>query len=687
MSLPLDAEARAMALRVEIERHNYAYYVLDAPSIPDAEYDRLFRELQSLENDYPALLTADSPTQRVGATPLKAFPACIHGVPMLSLNNAFEVSEVEAFDQRVRDGLEDIAAVDYAVEPKFDGLAISLTYENGLFMRGATRGDGATGEEVTPNLRTLRSIPLRLHGSAWPALIEVRGEVLMLKEAFATLNARQRERGDKEFANPRNAAAGSLRQLDSKITASRPLSFFAYGVGAGAEQLGVKTHGELMNLLAEWGFPVAGERGVVQGVKGLLGYFASIGAQRASLPYEIDGVVYKVNHLAAQAQLGFVSRAPRFAIAHKFPAEEALTEVLAIDVQVGRTGAITPVARLKPVFVGGVTVTNATLHNEDEVRRKDVRIGDTVIVRRAGDVIPEVVSIVPEKRPNRPGADLFSVEALHPPFVMPERCPECDSSIEKSADEAIARCTGGLFCPAQRKQALLHFAARRALGIEGLGDKLVDQLVDAGLVHSPADLYLLREESLSALERMGEKSAQNLLAAIEQSKQTSLARFVFGLGIRNVGEATARDLARYFGRIEALMSADAETLQQVPDVGPVVAASIVTFFAETHNREVIAALQAAGVHWPDEEAFDVGTKVFSGKTLVLTGTLPTLKRDQAKAMIEAAGGKVAGSVSKKTDYVVAGEEAGSKLEKAQEIGVAVINEAELLRLIQMGVSE
>lgn len=682
MVAPAVAVERAAWLRAELERHNHAYYVLDAPTIPDAEYDQLFRELQGLEAEYPELLTADSPTQRVGAAPLKEFPPRRHGVPMLSLNNAFDPEEVEAFDKRVRDGLETIAAVDYAVEPKFDGLAISLTYENGLFTCGATRGDGLTGEEVTPNLRTLRGIPLRLQGEGWPALIEVRGEVLMFKADFAELNARQRQRGDKEFANPRNAAAGSLRQLDSKITAGRPLSFFAYGVGAGADGLAVRTHGELMDRLAVWGFPVAEERRVVQGACGLLGYFAEIGEKRPGLPYDIDGVVYKVNRLDWQAQLGFVSRAPRFAIAHKFPAEEALTEVLGIDVQVGRTGAITPVARLKPVFVGGVTVTNATLHNEDEVRRKDIRVGDTVIVRRAGDVIPEVVAIVPEKRPTR---DLFGGEPLHPPFELPKNCPECGSTVARGEDEAIARCTGGLYCPAQRKQALWHFAARRAMDIEGLGDKIVDQLVDAGLVHSPADLYGLSVETLAGLERMGEKSAQNLVAAIDQSRQTTLARFIFALGIRNVGEATARDLAKHFGGLDALLAADTATLQTVPDVGPIVAASIVAFFNESHNREIIARLLAAGLQWTEGEPADAGPKLLAGKTLVLTGTLPTLKRDDAKAMIEAAGGKVAGSVSKKTDYVVAGEEAGSKLEKALELGVPVIDEAELLKLLEKGV--
>ena len=681
---PQGAVERAAWLRGEIERHNHAYYVLDAPTIPDAEYDKLFRELQDLEQQYPDLLTADSPTQRVGAPPLKEFQPHAHGVPMLSLNNAFEPEEVEAFDKRVRDGLETIAAIDYAVEPKFDGLAISLTYENGIFSRGATRGDGVTGEEVTPNLRTLRDIPLRLQGEGWPKLIEIRGEVLMFKADFAELNTRQRERGDKEFANPRNAAAGSLRQLDSRITAGRPLSFFAYGVGLGADAVAATTHAELMDRLAAWGFPVAAERRVVQGARGLLAYFNEIGEKRPGLPYDIDGVVYKVNRLDWQAVLGFVSRAPRFAIAHKFPAEEALTEVLGIDVQVGRTGAITPVARLKPVFVGGVTVTNATLHNADEVRRKDVRVGDTVIVRRAGDVIPEVVTSVLEKRPMR---DLFGGEPLHPPFELPENCPECGSRVVKGEDEAIARCTGGLYCPAQRKQALWHFAARRAMDIEGLGDKLVDQLVEAGLVHTPADLYALMVEQLAGLERMGEKSARNLVDAIAASRQTTLARFIFALGIRNVGEATARDLAKYFGSLDALLVADVDALQAVPDVGPIVAESIAAFFGEAHNREVIDGLRRAGVHWPEGEPESDGSQVLAGKTLVLTGTLPTLKRDEAKARIEAAGGKVAGSVSKKTDYVVAGEEAGSKLEKALELGVPVIDEAALLSLLEQGVQE
>ncbi len=686
MAAAAEAVARAAWLRAEIERHNHAYYVLDAPTIPDAEYDKLFRELQGLEQQFPELLTADSPTQRVGAAPLKAFPAYAHGVPMLSLNNAFDDAEVVAFDKRVRDGLDAVEPVAYAVEPKFDGLAINLTYENGVFTKGATRGDGMTGEEVTPNLRTLYTIPLRLSGDGWPQLLEIRGEVLMFRADFVDLNARQRERGDKEFANPRNAAAGSLRQLDSRITAGRPLSFFAYGVGVGADALAVRTHGELMDRLATAGFPVAPERRVVQGADGLLEFFAEIGKKRPQLPYDIDGVVYKVNRLDWQAQLGFVSRAPRFAIAHKFPAEEAMTEVIDIDVQVGRTGAITPVARLKPVFVGGVTVTNATLHNEDEVRRKDVRVGDTVIVRRAGDVIPEVVAIVPEKRPMR---DLMTPR--HDPWELLKRypaCPECGSAIVKGEDEAIARCSGGLYCPAQRKQAIWHFAARRAMDIEGLGDKLIDQLVDNGLVHSPADLYdreKLNVGVLAGLERMGEKSAQNLIAAIEASKETTLARFIYALGIRNVGEATARDLARHLGSLQRLIDAGAEELQTVPDVGPVVAASVEAFFKESHNRQIIDGLQASGVHWPAVEALETRPQSLAGKILVLTGTLPNLKRDEAKGLIEAAGGKVSGSVSKKTDYVVAGEEAGSKLDKAQELGVTVIDEAALLKLLDKGV--
>ncbi|MCX8087394.1 MAG: NAD-dependent DNA ligase LigA [Rhodocyclaceae bacterium] len=661
---------RAAFLRAEIERHNHAYYVLDAPTIPDAEYDKLFRELQELEAAHPELATPDSPTQRVGGAPLPAFRQVAHAVPMLSLNNAFTAEEAEAFDRRCREALG-VDDVDYACEPKFDGLAITLRYEHGLFVLGATRGDGFTGEDVTQNLRTVRNIPLRLTGSDVPAQLEVRGEVLMPRREFEKLNERQRAAGEKEFVNPRNAAAGSLRQLDPKITAQRPLRFFAYGVAdASVFHPALTLHSALMDRLASWGIPVAAERAVVRGAAGLLAYYEKIAAARRTLSYDIDGVVYKVNRLADQEKLGYVSRAPRFAIAHKFPAEEATTTVLAIEVQVGRTGALTPVARLAPVFVGGVTVTNATLHNEDEVRRKDVRVGDTVIVRRAGDVIPEVVAVVPEKR--RPG----SAE-----FRLPARCPVCGSAVEKPEDEAIARCTGGLYCPAQRKQALMHFASRRALDIEGLGEKLVDQLVDAGLVETAADLYRLDLATLAGLERMGEKSARNLLAAIEKSKQTTLARFIYALGIRNVGEATAKDLARHFGSLEALLAADEAALQAVPEVGPVVASSIVRFFAEPHNREVIAALRAAGVSWEEGTPAVPSRAPLAGKTFVLTGTLPTLTREEAKALIEAAGGKVAGSVSKKTDYVVAGAEAGAKLAKAQELGIAILDENGLRRLI------
>ena len=666
---PENPVQRAAWLRTEIERHNHAYYVLDAPTIPDAEYDQLFRELQALEAAHPELRTADSPTQRVGGKPLPEFGQVAHAVPMLSLNNAFSAEEAAAFDRRCREALA-LEQVDYACEPKFDGLAITLRYEKGVFVQGATRGDGFTGEEVTQNLRTVRNIPLRLAGTNLPEALEVRGEVLMLRADFDKLNERQRVAGEKLFANPRNAAAGSLRQLDPRIAAQRPLRFYAYGV-AGAVSPTPTFHSEMMDRLARWGFTVAAERAVVQGAAGLLGYYEKIGSIRRGLRYDIDGVVYKVNRIADQEKLGFVSRAPRFAIAHKFPAEEAMTLVDAIEVQVGRTGAITPVARLIPVFVGGVTVTNATLHNETEVRRKDVRSGDTVIVRRAGDVIPEVVSVVLEKRP-----------ILAPEFVMPKHCPVCGSAVEKPEDEAIARCTGGLFCPAQRKQALLHFASRRAMDIEGLGEKIVDQLVEAGLVKTPADIYRLSLRTLAGLERMAEKSAANLLAAIDKSRQTTLARFIYALGIRNVGEATAKDLARHFGSLEPVMAADSATLQTVRDIGPVVAGSIARFFAEPHNREVVGQLRAAGITWADSAPVQAASAPLAGKTFVLTGTLPTLSREAAKEMIEASGGKVAGSVSKKTDYVVAGAEAGSKLIKAQELGLRILDEAQLMELVK-----
>ena len=672
-SQPSAAE-RIQQVKTLIREHDYQYYVLDAPSVSDNEYDGLFRELQSLEASNPQLITSDSPTQRVGGAPLKSFGSITHRLPMLSLNNAFSEDELAAFDKRIRDGLG-VDEVTYAVEPKFDGLAITLTYENGFFVQGATRGDGYTGEDVTQNLKTIRSIPQRLYTDNPPKLLEVRGEVLMLKADFEALNVEQAAKGEKLFANPRNAAAGSLRQLDSNITATRPLSFFAYGMGATEGAPVLETHSACMNYLEALHLPVSKERAVVKGANGLQSYYQSVGAKRSELPFDIDGVVYKVNDLVQQDELGFVSRAPRWAIAHKFPAEEALTIIEGIDVQVGRTGAITPVARLKPVFVGGVTVTNATLHNEDEMRRKDVQIGDTVSVRRAGDVIPEVVGVVLDKRP-----------ATARPFVMPETCPVCGSHIKKQEDEAVARCTGGIFCAAQRKQALIHFASRKAIDIEGLGDKLVEQLVDSGLTKNLADIYRLDLATLAGLDRMAEKSAQNILDALNQSKKTTLARFIYALGIRNVGEATAKDLARHFGSLSAIEAANIEQLQQVPDIGPIVAESMINFFAEAHNIETIAQLIApeeqggAGIHW-DEQVLSVGNGVFSGKTLVLTGTLPNLTRDEAKMMIESAGGKVSGSVSKKTDFVVAGAEAGSKLEKAQELGVNVIDEVELLRLL------
>ncbi len=670
MPVPAEIAERARLLREQIEYHNYRYYALDAPVIPDSGFDRQLRELQALEAQYPELVTPDSPSQRVGAAPVAAFSQITHRVPMLSLNNAFDDTEVEAFDRRCREATG-LAQIEYAVEPKFDGLAITLSYAHGRFVQGATRGDGYTGEDVTANLRTIRAIPMLLDINQPPALLEVRGEVLMLKADFAALNAAQRTRGDKEFANPRNAAAGSLRQLDPRITATRRLHFFAYGIGAADAWVTPATHADVMNHLLGMHLPVARQRGVVRDVSGLLDYYRNIGASRAQLPYDIDGVVYKVNDLALQEKLGFVARAPRFAIAHKFPAQEELTQVLEIDVQVGRTGALTPVARLASVFVGGVTVTNATLHNEDEIRRKDVRIGDWVSVSRAGDVIPEVVSVVLARRP----ADARE-------FVMPLTCPVCGSHVVRLPDEAVARCSGGLYCPAQRKQALWHFASRRAMDIDGLGEKLVEQLVDMGLVNSPADLYRLGMVKLANLERMAEKSAAKLLAAIEASKHTTLARFIYALGIRNVGEQTAKDLARYFGNLDALINADTASLQQAPEVGPVVAQSIVQFFVEPHNRTAIEMLRASGVTWPEgEPSMPTQTSAIAGKTFVLTGTLPELGRDDAREKIEAQGGKVSGSVSKKTDYVVAGVDPGSKYTKAQILGVKILDEAGLLALL------
>jgi DNA ligase (NAD+) len=664
--------ARAAALKLSLERHNHAYYVLDAPSIPDAEYDKLFQELQALEQQYPELASADSPTQRVGGAPLPQFEQVRHAIPMLSLGNGFEDDDIIAFDKRVQDGLASLSEIMYAAELKFDGLAISLRYENGVLVSAATRGDGTTGENVTANIRTVRAIPLRLHGEQVPQVLEVRGEVLMYKDDFARLNQRQRDAALKEFANPRNAAAGSLRQLDSRITAQRTLRFFAYGIGVLEGAAMPASHSALLDWYAALGLPVCRERAVVQGAAGLLAFYRAIGVKRTELPYEIDGVVYKVDRLDQQQQLGFVSRAPRFALAHKFPAQEALTLVQDIEVQVGRTGAITPVARLAPVFVGGVTVTNATLHNEDEVRRKDIQVGDTVIVRRAGDVIPEVVAYVPEARP----ADARR-------FEMPTACPVCGSAIVRLEEEAIARCSGGwVKCTAQRKGGLQHFVSRRAMDVDGLGDQLIEQLVDRQVITTAADLYRLGLTALAELDRMAEKSAQNVLDALEKSKSTTLPRFIYALGIRHVGEATAKELARHFGNMDAVLAATEEQLLEVADIGPVVAKSIIAFFADALNVELVSQLRAAGIHWAEGAGIEIQVKTLTGKTFVLTGTLPNLTRDDAAQRIEAAGGKVSGSVSKKTSYVVAGAEAGSKLAKAEELGIAILDEVALLRLLE-----
>ena len=732
-SQPLQPSApeRATWLRTELQAHAHRYYTLDEPTIPDSEYDKLFKELQALEAAQPELLTPDSPTQRVGGTPLAQFASVRHTVPMLSIRTETdtEASGAQNFDTRVRKELglsESDPPVEYVAELKFDGLAMSLRYENGVLVQAATRGDGEVGEDVTQNIRTIQQIPLRIvaptlpasRGSlppegalrlrpgeagsvapadvedaptlpgllnslpvfAIPAVLEVRGEVYLRRADFEALNEKQREKiaqgakGEKTFVNPRNAAAGGVRQLDPAVAAERRLSFFAYGLGdiTPPEEGGplFATHFELLMTLKKWGFPVASQTTQALGAPELIAFHDSIGAQRDSLPFDIDGVVYKVNSLALQRQMGFVTREPRWAVAHKYPAQEQLTTVLAIDVQVGRTGKLTPVAKLAPVFVGGVTVTNATLHNEDEARRKDVRLGDTVIVRRAGDVIPEVVSVLLEKR--QPGAQAFT---------MPRQCPVCGSTAVREEGEADYRCTGGLFCAAQRKEAILHFAHRRAVEVEGLGDKLVEQLVDAHIVRTLPDLYKLGFTALAGLERMADKSANKLIDALEKSKQTTLPRFVFGLGIRHVGEATAKALARHFGQLDAIMDASEERLLEVDDVGPIVAQSIRTFFDQPHNREVVEQLRACGVTWEEGEPTVQAPMPLSGKTLVITGTLPTLSRDEAKEQIEAAGGKVAGSVSKKTDYVVAGAEAGSKLDKAQALGLTILDEASLLQLL------
>ena len=675
----MSARQRAHELRAEIEKHNHQYYVLDAPSIADADYDRLFRELQALETEHPELVSADSPTQRIGGKALQAFAPVRHAVPMLSIRTETdsEAGGALIFDARVRRELKlelSDPPIEYNAELKFDGLAMSLHYEDGVLVCAATRGDGETGENVTQNVRTVGQIPLRLHTSEPPALLEVRGEIYMKRADFERFNARALASGEKTLVNPRNGAAGGIRQLDSRIAANRLLSFFSYGLGQVQGWQVPDTHSGLLDALTVLGLPVCAERAILRGPQALADFHQRMGERRASLPFDIDGVVFKVNARALQEQLGFVSREPRWAVAHKFPAEEASTEVLGIDIQVGRTGALTPVARLAPVFVGGVTVTNATLHNEDELRRKDIRKGDRVIVRRAGDVIPEVVRVLLDRRP---------LQA--PKFNMPDLCPVCASRVVRVEDEAVARCSGGLYCPAQRKQSLIHFASRRAMDIEGLGDKLVEQLVDSGIVRTAADLYKMGLLALVGLERMAEKSANNLLAAIEKSKQTTLARFIYALGIRNVGEATAKDLARHFGRLDRVIAADVEQLMQVSDVGPVVAQCLRQFGSEPHNLEVIEQLRAAGVIWNESKSEDkallASGNALAGKVFVLTGTLPSLTREEAKALIEAAGGKVSGSVSRKTDFLLAGVESGSKLEKAQELGVTVIDEAKLRSIL------
>ncbi|MBS0488085.1 MAG: NAD-dependent DNA ligase LigA [Proteobacteria bacterium] len=687
-SKPSAAE-RAAALRARLNDASHRYHVLDAPNIPDAEYDAMLRELEALEAAHPELATPDSPTRRVGAAPSREFASVRHAIPMLSLANAFSDEEVQDFARRIRERLGR-TELEFSVEPKFDGLAISLRYENGVFVQGATRGDGETGEDVTVNLRTVKSIPLRLRGNDWPRVLEVRGEVYMPRAGFEKYNEAARESGGKikPLVNPRNAAAGSLRQLDPRITARRPLAFYAYAIGATEGFDLPTTHSATLRRLREFGFPVSDLVGVADGVAGCLKYFRRIGAQRDALPFDIDGVVYKIDDLAAQRELGFVGRTPRWAIAHKFPAQEQTTAVEAIDIQIGRTGAATPTARLKPVFVGGVTVTNATLHNADQVARLDVRVSDTVIVRRAGDVIPEVVSVVLDKRP-----------AHTHPWKMPAHCPVCGSAIVRDEGEVVARCSGGLSCAAQRVQAIFHFASRRAMDIDGLGERYIEDLCELDYVHSVADLYQLSLDDLLEMKRrvderdgttpetvkagkIATKWAENLIAAIAHSKRTTLDRFLYSLGIPDVGEATAKSLARWFGGLDALMTSTQDELMQVPDVGPIMAAHIATFFAEKHNREAIAQLRAAGVTWKESDPQREALGVLAGKTVVLTGTLSSLARDEAKEKLETLGAKVAGSVSKKTSFVVAGSEAGSKLDKANELGIEIWDEARLTEFLR-----
>lgn len=666
-----DIKQRIAELREQINHHNYRYYVLDEPEIPDAAYDRLMRALQELEAQHPELITPDSPTQRVGAQPLDSFVEVKHKSPMLSLANAFEQEEIRAFDKRVRDRLGYEGIIEYAAEPKLDGLAVNLIYEHGQLVQGATRGDGFTGEDITQNIRTILSVPLKLLGKGFPRALEVRGEVYMPKQGFEALNKRAHARGEKAFVNPRNAAAGSVRQLDPRLTAQRPLEMFFYALGKVEGWPRPRTHGAVLQALKKWGLRVCPQAQIVQGPEGCQAYYRHIATLRESLPYDIDGVVYKVNQLALQDQLGFVSRAPRWAIAHKYPAEEELTTMDDVAFQVGRTGALTPVAKLKPVFVGGVTVSNATLHNMDEIERKDVRVGDTVIVRRAGDVIPEVVSVVQARRPR-------GARKIH----LPKRCPVCGSVVIRPEGEAVARCSGGLYCSAQRKEAIKHFASRRALDIEGLGDKLVDQIVELRLVEHVDELYKLSAEQVANLERMAAKSAQNLIDALDKSKQTTLARFIYALGIREVGEATALSLATHFGSLKTLIEADEERLQTVPDVGPVVASHLHAFFRDRRNRAIIDKLRKAGITWPETEPEISAAKPLEGNTYVLTGTLAGMTREKAKRSLQALGAKVTGSVSRNTTAVIVGENPGSKLAKAEALGVEVLDEAQLRVLLE-----
>ncbi len=673
MSVPAATRKKVDSLRDRIRHHNYQYHALDQPEVPDAEYDRLVRELQKLESDYPDLVTSDSPTQRVGAEPIKAFGSVEHRLPMLSLDNAFSEDELREFHRRVTDRLEIEldADLDYSAEPKLDGAAVSLLYEDGLFVRGATRGDGKRGENITHNVRTIMAVPLKLLGKGFPKSLEVRGEVFMPRAGFQAFNERAAEKGEKTFVNPRNAAAGSLRQLDPRLTADRPLDIYVYAVGRFEGGKLPDRHSEILDQLQNWGMKICPERRVVSGIDGCMEFYEDIGARRDNLAYDIDGVVYKVDRLDYQDQLGFVSRAPRWAIAHKFPAQEEMTVVRDVEFQVGRTGAVTPVARLEPVFVGGVTVSNATLHNMDELHRKDVRVGDTVIVRRAGDVIPEVVKVIPSLRPKRTRI-----------VKAPQKCPVCGSGVAREEEAAVTRCTGGLFCKAQRAEALKHFVSRRAMDIDGLGSKLIEQLVAIDRIKTPADLFGLDEGELVGMERMGQKSAENLLASIEKSKSTTLSRFLYALGIREVGEATAASLASHYGKLTSIMEADEGDLLEVPDVGPVVASRIQAFFTESHNQEVIQRLIASGISWTEstpKRAAPGGR--LAGKTFVLTGTLTGMTRDEAKDKIQALGGKVTGSVSKKTSFVVFGDNAGSKLTKAQNLGIDTINEVELGKLL------